>query len=456
MKKISLYITLLLLTALIGCASLQTNTEFYNPILFDLKRGNYDLAAQKIQDAELREEYAHKDRVLLHLDKGIILHYQGSYEASNRELELAEIAIEELYTKSISQGAASMLLNDNALSYGGEVYEDLYINIFKALNYLHLNDFDGAYVEANRVNNKLKSLKIKYEEMVTELNASEENPTEVEAQEFEYLNNVFSHYISHLIYRAEGEYDNSRISLEKLNEAWDNYPDVYNYDKPFAIDSTSSEKSTYLNVLAFAGGAPVKEAIGARITTFEDFITISDPTDYHVTPIPFPGVEYGYNFKFEFPEIVEEGTEVYAIEVMIDSVNYGELQLLENMANVARKSFETNKSITYFKTIIRAVLKGIGASAIGRNLGNEAGGGFLGDIIQAAANAAVDATENADLRCWKTLPGYCFTAEYELDEGTYDITINFLNEFGSVVHKRNLPNYKVKKGLNLVEAFHLN
>ncbi len=116
-----------------GCASIRTNYEFYEPVLFEIRNGNYNSAAEKINEAELNSEYADKDRVLLHLDKGIIFHYQDDYKKSSNEFELAELAIEELYTKSISKGAFSMLLNDNALAYDGEVYENLYLNIFKAL-----------------------------------------------------------------------------------------------------------------------------------------------------------------------------------------------------------------------------------------------------------------------------------------------------------------------------------
>ena len=97
-----------------GCASLRTNTEFYNNILPDLQNGNFNSAAEKIKAAELDEEYADKDRVLLYLDKGIINHYQDNFQGSNKELEMAELSIEELYTKSIREKIASSILNDNS------------------------------------------------------------------------------------------------------------------------------------------------------------------------------------------------------------------------------------------------------------------------------------------------------------------------------------------------------
>jgi len=439
-----------------GCASLRTNYEFYAPILLEIQNGNFDSAVQKINEAELNKEYADKDRVLLHLDKGIIFHYQGNYKESNKELELAEYSIEELYTKSISKGVFSFLLNDNALAYDGEVYDDLYINIFKSLNYLHLNDFDGAYVEVRRITNKLKELDLKLEEQINQLNTSGDSKFKVDPVYLDYYNNVLANYLGYLIFRAEGEYDNSRISLEKLNEAWSTYPDVYNFNKPKAVADSNLNSSVYLNILSFTGSSPIKESVGARITTFDDYILISDPTNFYSQPIFIPGIKYGWNFKFEFPRILDFESEIGKIEVFADSTKLGELELLENMNNVAMKTFESQKSIIYFKTITRALIKGIGASALGRTIQKETDGGLLGDILVGITNAAVDATEGADLRSWRTLPGYCYVGEFKIEKGNFDIEIRFLNHFDEPIISTTYWNYNIKSGINLLEAFHIN
>jgi len=453
-KRIALLICSIILFS--GCASIRTNYEFYAPILSEIQNGNFDSAAEQITKAEINEEYADKDRVLLHLDKGIILHYQGNYQESNKEFELAESSIEELYTKSVSKGVFSFLLNDNALAYDGEVYEDLYINIFKSLNYLHLNDFDGAYVEIRRITNKLKELDVKLEEQVDQLNTAEDSKFKVDPVNLDYYNNVLANYLSYLIFRAEGEYDNGRISFEQLNEAWETYPDVYNFEKPDVLAKSNLNNSVYINILSFVGPPPIKEPIGARITTFDDYILISDPTEFYIQPIVIPGIKYGWNFKFEFPQILTSNSEIAKIEVFADSSKLGELELLENMNNVAVKTFESQKSIIYFKTITRAIVKGIGASALGRTIKKETDGGVLGDILAGIANAAVDATEASDLRSWRTMPGFCYVGEFEIEKGTYDIEIRFLNHFNEPILSTTYWEYNVKSGLNLLEAFDLN
>ena len=438
-----------------GCASIRTNYEFYGPILSDVQAGNFNEAAEKIKLAEINSEYADKDRVMLHLDKGIIFHYQDNYEESNKEFEAAEDAIEELYTKSISKGVFSFLLNDNSLAYDGEVYEDLYINIFKALNYLHLNDFDGAYVETRRIKNKLKELDVKLDQQINQFNSSNDSKFKISSVNLDYYNNVLANYLSFLIFRAESEFDNSRISLEKLNEAWDTYPSVYNFNKPKAVLDSNISSSVVLNVISFTGAGPVKEPIGARITTFDDYIIISDPTSFHIQPIVIPGIKYGWNFKFEFPQLLTYSSAISRISVYANGNKLGDLELLENMNNVATKTFEADKNIIYFKTLTRALLKGIGTSALGRTIKKETNGGFLGDILTGIANAAMDATENADLRSWRTMPGYCYAGEFNIEEGIYNIDIKFYDNLNNEVLVTSYTDYKVRRGLNLLESFYL-
>jgi len=438
-----------------SCSSIITNQEFYTPVIMDLKQGNYSSASKFIQYAETQELYADKDRLLLFLDKGITLHYSGDYEKSNNAFHKAEYLMDSLYTKSISKGIASFLINDNALDYSGEVYEDLYINIFKVLNYIHLDQFNEAYVEVQKISDKLKEQNVYYQEAIAELNKSEDAKVKIEASDLDFYNDALANYLSHLIYRAEGEADNSRISLEKASEAWETYPSVYNYEIPSALSNTTIGQEALLNVIAFTGNAPFKQPIGARITTFEDWISISDPTEYYITPIPFPGMEGGWNFKFEFPEIYEEGTSVHDIEVYVDNEYLGSLELLENIANVATKTFEVRKNMIFFKTAIRAITKGIAAGSGGKAIKKEVKNEGLGDILAFALNLAVDATEHADLRSWQTIPGYSFTGEFPISPGKYDLEIRFIGPNEEVLKVHPIKNFEANNKLNIVESHYL-
>ncbi|HDR04815.1 MAG TPA: hypothetical protein ENN84_06165, partial [Candidatus Marinimicrobia bacterium] len=121
----------LILIIMTACASTQTSTEQFANTDDMLLRGDYQAVISQLEAAK-EKEYKAKDRVLYYLDLGMLHHYAGNFEKSNEFLQKAEYAIEELFTASISKIATSLLLNDNALDYSGEDYEDIYLNIFKA------------------------------------------------------------------------------------------------------------------------------------------------------------------------------------------------------------------------------------------------------------------------------------------------------------------------------------
>jgi len=69
------------------------------------------------------------------MEAGLLYHLAGRYAESNRFLENAEWISDELYTRSISKEAATLVTSDNILPYRGEYYEYLFTNYYKLLNY---------------------------------------------------------------------------------------------------------------------------------------------------------------------------------------------------------------------------------------------------------------------------------------------------------------------------------
>src|SRR5690606_8924501 len=91
-----------------------------------------------------------KDQVLVFLERGLILHYADRWRESNEAFAAAERLADELYTKSVSEGAFSLLANDGAISYRARPYELAMVPYYKALNYAYLGLRDEAQVEARR------------------------------------------------------------------------------------------------------------------------------------------------------------------------------------------------------------------------------------------------------------------------------------------------------------------
>ena len=155
-KIFSCFLCLVILFT-IGCASTRTSKKHFIGINEKLISRDYAGTLKQIESAK-GKFYTEKERALYYVDAGMLNHYQGNYEESNTLLSKAEKDFDELYTKSLSRAAASMLLNDNILAYSGEDYENIYINVFMALNYIEMDDFDGAFVEIRKINNKFFSV----------------------------------------------------------------------------------------------------------------------------------------------------------------------------------------------------------------------------------------------------------------------------------------------------------
>ena len=437
---------------LLACATSIQKAQYFDTVVDDVAQNNFDLALKKIQEARKNHFYNEKDRLLYYLDMGSIYHYKRDYEHSNRYFEQAEQTMDELFTKSISQMALSYVLNDNSMAYAGEIYENLYVNVFKALNYAQLNRFDDAFAEVKRVDNKLRELEDRYQQAFEDFNRHDTTGVKLHYQPVHFYNDALAHYLSFLIYRADGRFDDSRIEMEKIKKAWQTESDVYYFKMPSCIRQMRVPSQNYLNVIGFVGKAPYKMAVGGMITTYNGYLGISDLSVPIALPrIPFPGLKGGYHFKFAFPVMRPGRTEISRIDVFIDGQKTGNLELLEDMGKVALKTFRNKQKMIYIKTLIRTVTKGILAAKGKAKLKKKLKvGGFWGAVLDASVDLAVDATEQPDLRCWKTLPDECLIGEFPVQDGNHTVDIACYANDGTLIYQERFDQVPVKSGLNIV------
>ena len=442
-----------------GCSSVATNKKFYEPITTELRSGNLTNAAQMIETAREKNKYTEKDRLLYFIDAGMLLHYAGDYDISNAKLHLAEVAAEELFTKSVSRAAASLLLNDNVLEYAGEDYEILYTNLIKALNYIALGKFDEAFVEIRRANLKLELLEQKYVQAAEEFqrgSPGDSNRIEINynIDKVRFHNDAFGRYLSMHIYAADGKMDDARIDHDLLQQAFHSQPHIYNF--PIPDVKYFSKDRAILSVVGLVGLAPVKEALNLRIRTDKDLnlvqVLYDDPqkkgSEYGHLPVK---VSADYYFKFAIPKIVPRPSLISKIRVFASDESIGELQLLEDVGKVAEETFAAKKSLIYIRSVARAIAKGLAAHKLKKKADT---GGLGGWLKKAAIDVGTDITENADLRSSQFLPGMIYVSDFEMEPGVYDITIEFYFADGSLAERITYRDYKIVKGmLNLVEAY---
>ena len=460
MVKIRLLKFYFLTILFFGCASTKTNLTQYKLSDKAFKKQDYTYAISRIKEAK-DKYYKHKDRVLFYLDLGMLYHFNKQYKLSNQFLTNAEYVIEELFTKSISKAGLSILLNDNAKEYQAEDYEDIYINIFKALNYIHLKMFDDAFVEINRVNHKLNMLEDKHRKIDNSYNKSKDKKIEFKTGKNRFYNDALARYISLLLYRADGKWDNAEIDRKKIYEAFALQSQLYTFSPPKMeniLKPTTKVKTTFIS---FVGRSPVKQSKTLYIHTEKNVAIVATSKTKpigekdltYLDAFFWYGLEDGYHFKFDIPQMIKSETNVANI-MLVDSFSRTVFEPIEDIGDIALETFKTRLSRIYIKTISRTITKSLLAKKMSDKVEKNYGG-VVGKLTSLALSATSDATENADLRVSRYFPQKAFIAEVELEPGIHNLKVQYFNENERLIFTDYFPNISIKKNsLNIFESYY--
>jgi hypothetical protein len=415
------------------------------------------------------------DNVLYYLDMGMLHFHAGNIHKSNILLSQAERAIENNFTKSITQYASSFILDDRMLTYNAEEYEDIYLNVFKALNYFQQNNVDAAGVELRRVNEKLNVLQDKYDKMADQINHFSDvrkTKRKVKAERINFYNSALSRYLSSIYYQFEKQYDEARIDIQHACAAFNQQRSMYNFNKPRYLTvlyqcltrnrprTCFKSKKEKLHLIAFAGRTPEKIAKTYYIVSKKNCIIIarnqngSDRMDI----IPWPGIKPGYFFKFSLPHMKKRPDRVKKIVAYINKTPV-RLEKLEDLAKVAIETFNVKKNMIYLKTIVRATVKGLIAANIKKNIGNKKQKkknlfeALFFEGQKAMVDIAMSATENADLRMSSFFPAEAYSGSVSVPPGSYHVKIVYYDCYNKPIQVKNLGKHIVSKdGLNLIQS----
>jgi len=395
--------------------------------------------------------YPEKNAIALFLDKGLLEHYAGKNSDSSKDLQEAERLIAEAYTKSITADVVSYIANDNIKEYPGEDFEDIYLNVFNALNYYRAGDIEGALVEIRRLtesSGKLNMLNRKYEG--TGPNAGEHmlrqlgkiglsvNPQLPQGNSVKFSNSALARYLSALFYLSEGKSDDARIEFEQLRAAFAANSNIYYHPFPKSAENiqTVPKGKARLNIISFTGLSPVKEE-----GTYKSFFPFFRNPPLWVS-------------EFKLPQFVERPSRIDRIEVVVEGGGSFNLELLEDMGAVIKETYNARFGNLFFKTFIRVMLKYAAVDIAATKVGEQ--GGDLAALLSAiAGKKTADATESADIRMSRYFPDKAYIGGINLAPGTYALTVRYYSK-GSVIAKEEYRDVRVRANtLNLVETINL-
>ena len=424
---------LLLLVALFLCSCSANITSYRTRMDLDKALAVRDIS-KALSIVEKPGMYKQKERLLYYLDAGMLYHFQGNWQQSNELLQQAEDAIQELYTKSVTRAAGSMILNDSSLEYSGEDYEDIYINVFKAINYLELGDREAAMVEVRRVDDKLSLLEQKYARLAKEMGNDSNTKVKLKSSRAHFHSSALARYLSMAMYDANGKMDDARIDYDNVLFAFESQPELYPFPAPELIHPHATAKGNVLRVISFVNRGPYKSPMEMHIHTSKDLLimgTVGQNTD--IDAIPWEGIDEGYYFKFAIPQLEDRKPKVGRVDVVYPDGRRQTLSKLEDMSLVARKSFQLKEPMIILKSVSRTVLKGLAAEEA-KKQARQNTSDLAATLLGLVADAAVFLSENADLRISQFFPSEALVTEIVLPEGEQSLRLEYFSPQGKLVH----------------------
>jgi hypothetical protein len=432
--------------------SCVTNKDPYQKIDTAVEKDDYQRAIDEITSAQAIRKgkktpkkpiYGEDNQISMYLDKGLLEHYAGDYQSSYQDLTSAEQAIEAAYTKSVSADIASYVANDNTKEYAGEDYEDVYVNIFNALNAYHLKNGQAHALINDLVaqGGELQVLAEKYgqdDPKAKEFLEKAINAAGVvfsfgtiqwpEPQKITFTNSALARYLGAVFSLAEGNKDMARYHLFELSNAFST--PLYNglrVPEALAVSGERGDETGplldipqgkgQLNILIFAGLAPIKAE-----TTVQ---------------IPFPSFQFpkAVPAALKVPGLVERPSSISSVKVSVEHSGPVDLILLEDMGAVITDTFNGHYSSVLAKTFARVLAKYVLADAAAFAAAQSAREVLklpeifalaAGTAVLNAAQAALNETESADVRMGRYLPSKAYIGAVNLDPGTYKVNVSYI------------------------------
>ena len=394
----------------------------------------------------LKKQAAKKADIPLLFEFGLVAHYANQFSDSNQALEQAEVIADDRWTKSLSKEALSLLTSDKVRPYPGKRYERLLGYYYQILNYVYLNQLDGALVECRQAAGIINAFKS-------------------DVKNYDFFGSAFSAHLSAMVFEAAGEWNDAFISYRQAEEYYQKAAEktevslpedvgnslvrlsrklgftefVTRYEKQYGEPPAHPEGHGELILFYETGYVPEKEQFdlvfpilkidkfGEDDEEIEKFI----PTLLGREGRTYPEVELEYLLRVAMPISHSKRPKFAGINVQVGQAQARGV-LVEDVEKIALETFEADYPIILFRTLLRA----LGKYLLYREANKK--DGLLGTLV----NLAGVFTEGADTRSWQTLPNQILMVRMPLPTGTHTVNLSFLNRNGGVA-LRNRVNVEI-------------
>ncbi|MBU0485953.1 MAG: hypothetical protein KKB30_15730 [Proteobacteria bacterium] len=402
--KRSAWLIVLLALILGGCASAKL-TDARREFHAGYPTRAYDILSKV-------KSYPARDKLLFHLEMGVILFNLGRYEQSTAEFLAAARLKKEQEIISISEQAGSLITTEWLTEYKGEYGERLWIHTYLMMNFLLQAKYEDALVEAKQA----LELYEKYPEVLAE--------------------DYFTRTLIAICYELLGEYNDAYIEYKSL---FSQLPDkknlageLYYLAHRLGFSDESTQYAAYLNKEEqdFWQNPPETE-----IVIFAELGRAPDKIPGNIVVPP--------TIRFSFPQYRNDYDNDYFID-LIHPEKKGQIsKTTTEVREVLVTSLEARAKSMIVKETARVAIKEALAQAIEENNGAAAG---------ALTRAILFLSEEPDTRGWETLPAEFALLRIRLHPGTHDLVIAIKDYYGNTIEKIDLPEVKLYPGQNFFKA----
>ena len=404
---------------LAGCAGMQSHDKLAGELQSTSHNAGIGAALARLEASASSED--DKKALLYNLERGELLRLDRRYQDSTDAFLLADARVREWEeTASTNPSklmglAGAALISERLKTFEGQDYEKVFLTTRLALNRVALGDLDNARVDIKRTHER--------EAVIAEFRAKELVAAEEEAQSkgasregkdingypVETLNdpevlalrngyqNALSHYLAGFLYEVLGESGLAAPGYRKAIELRPNTAvleeGLRGLDQRTGFTWKRRQRMTDVLFIVEAGDAPARKPRS---------FTIPVPTGRSIiaTSISYP--------------VTEPSTDPLLRQLQAADTSLP-LERVVDVNVMARRALKDEMPGMVLRGVTRAVAKGVLQDQLQRQ------GGLIGGLIGAVAAVA---TEQADDRMWRMLPGRIYVARGYLPPGQHKLSID--------------------------------
>lgn len=402
-----------------GCANMASHDALASKMEASSRAGGPQAALRELEASATSEDQ--RTALLYNLERGELLRMSKKYDDSTNAFLLADNRVKEWEeaTKTSPQKlmgyAGAALISERLKNYEGQDYEKVWLTTTLALNRVAVGDFDNARVDIKRTHER--------EAVIAEFRAKETAKAEDEAKAkgataqgkelngypTESLNdpevlalrngyqNALSHYLAGFLYEAMNE---SGLAAPGYRQAIELKPNSSVLEEGLrGLDDRSSftwkrrQKMTDVLFVVEAGNAPARKPVAFTL------------------PVPLGGSIRTASISYP---VISPSTDPLLAKLSVNGTDMA-LERVVDVNVMARRALRDEMPGMVLRGVTRAVAK----AALQQQLEKQAGP--LGSLVGIVASAA---TEQADDRIWRTLPGRVYIARGYLPPGKHRISID--------------------------------